>query len=109
VLMASAVVVLKHKSSILHQSHNFISIDLKFGVVGYVREVTSPAKFDLDPMSGRDATWEQHIYGSCDFFIFLFFYSSTELQPILVNQFLRTIAQKTRSGVRKTLLGMRNV
>jgi len=38
-----------------------------------------------------------------------FLYSSTELQPIPVNQFLRTIAQKTRSGARKTLLGTRNV
>jgi len=42
------------------------------------------------------------------FFLF-FFYSSTELQPIPVNQFYRTIAQKTRSGVRKTLLRMINV
>jgi len=32
VLMASAVVVLKHETSTLRQSHNFISIDLKFGV-----------------------------------------------------------------------------
>jgi len=57
VLMASAKVVLKHETSTPRQSHNFISIDLKFGVGDYVREVTSPAKFG----SG-------HIYGSCDFF-----------------------------------------
>jgi len=43
------------------QSHNFILIDLKFGMSDYVREVTSPAKFGSDPMSGRDATWAQHI------------------------------------------------
>jgi len=49
--------VLKHKTS----SQNFISIDLKFGVGNNVREVTSPAKFGSDPMSGRDATWGQHI------------------------------------------------
>jgi len=30
VLMASAVVVLKHERSILRQSRNFISIDFKF-------------------------------------------------------------------------------
>jgi len=32
VFMASGVVVLKHEKSTLRQSHNFISIDLKFGV-----------------------------------------------------------------------------
>jgi len=31
-LMASAVVVLRHEISTPRQSHNFISIDLKFGV-----------------------------------------------------------------------------
>jgi len=56
--------------------------------------------FGSDPMSGRDVTW-CNMYGTCDFIL----YSSTELQPIPVNQFLSTIAQKTRSGVRKTLLG----
>jgi len=61
VLMASAVVVLKHVTSTLCQSHNFISIDFKFGVYYCVREVTSPAKFSLGPISGRDATWGQHI------------------------------------------------
>jgi len=61
VLMASAVVVLKHQTSTLRQRHNFFSIDLKFGVSGYVREVTSLAKFGLGPMSDREATWGQHI------------------------------------------------
>jgi len=32
VLMASAVVVLKHETSTLRQWHNYISIDFKFGV-----------------------------------------------------------------------------
>jgi len=35
VLMASAVVVLKHETSTLCQSYNFISIDLTFGVGDY--------------------------------------------------------------------------
>jgi len=61
VLMVSAVVVSKHETSTLRQSHNFISIDLTFGVGDNVREVTSHAKFGLDPKSGRDATWGQHI------------------------------------------------
>jgi len=61
VLMAPAVVVLKHETSILRQRHNFILIDLTFGVSDYVREVTSPDKVGLGPMSGRDATWGQHI------------------------------------------------
>jgi len=100
VLMASASVVLKHETSTLRQSHNFISIDLKFGLSDYVRKITSPAKFGLDLISGRDATWG-NIYGYCDFF--LFFNRATA--HITVNQFSRTIAQKTRSDVRKTLLG----
>jgi len=61
VLMASASVVLKHETSTLRQRYNFISIDLKFGVSDNVREVSSPAKFGSGPMSGRDATWGQHI------------------------------------------------
>jgi len=61
VLMASALVVLKHETLTFRQSHNFISIDLIFGVGDYVREFTSPAKFGSDPTSGRDATWGQHI------------------------------------------------
>jgi len=43
-------------------------------------------------------------YKSCDFFC-CFFCSLKKLQPIPVNQFPRTIAQKTRSGASKTLLG----
>jgi len=56
VLMASASVVLKHEISTLRQKLNFISIDLKFGVSDYVREVTSAAKFGLGPKSSRAAT-----------------------------------------------------
>jgi len=37
---------------------------MTFGVSDYVREVTSPDKVGSGPMSGRDATWDQHIrYG----------------------------------------------
>jgi len=57
VLMASAVVVLKHETSTIRQRHIFISIDFKFGVGDYVREVTNLDKVG----SGRDATWGQHI------------------------------------------------
>jgi len=98
VLMASAVVVLKYVTSTLRKSHNFLSIDCKFGVGDYVREVTSPAKFGLDLMSGRDATWEATYTGPVTFL----YYSSTELQPIAINQFSRTVAQNTRSGVRNS-------
>jgi len=59
--MASAV-VLKHETSTLRQSHNFITIDFKFGVGDNVREITNPAKFGWGPMSSRDATWGQHIF-----------------------------------------------
>jgi len=61
VLMASALVVLKHATSTLRQRHNFISIDFKFGVGDNVREVTNPDKVGSGSMSGRNATWGQHI------------------------------------------------
>jgi len=61
VLIASAVVVLKDETSTLRQRHNFISIDLTFDVSNYVREVTSHDKVGSGPMSGRDATWGQHL------------------------------------------------
>jgi len=61
VLMVSAVVVLTHETSILRQSHNFISIYVILGVGDYVEEVTSPAKFGSDPMNGQNARWRQHV------------------------------------------------
>jgi len=68
VLMASALVVLKHETSTyLRQRHNFILIDFKFGVGDYVREVTNPTKFGSGPTNGRAATWGA-TYGSCDFY-----------------------------------------
>jgi len=71
------IVVLKHETSTLRQSHNFISIDFKFGVDDYVRRVTSPAKLCLDPMSRSRRHEGQHIrdYGFFDFFILQHSYS----------------------------------
>jgi len=96
-LMASAVVVLKHDTSTLRQRHNFTSIDFTFGVSDYVREVTSPDNVGSGPMSGRDATWGATYTGTVTFLIVfsfvLFIYSSTEPQPMPVNQFSRTISQ----------------
>jgi len=60
--MASAsVTLLKRETSTLRQRHNFISIDLKFGMNDNVREVTNPNKVGSDPISGRDATLGQPI------------------------------------------------
>jgi len=50
------VVELKHETSTLRETHYSISIALTFGMGDHVREVTSPAEFGLDPMSGQDAT-----------------------------------------------------
>jgi len=47
----SAVVVLKHETSTLRQRHIFISIDFKFGVGDYVREVTNPDKVGSGSMN----------------------------------------------------------
>jgi len=73
--MASAAVVLKHETSILRQRHNFKSIDFKFGVSDYVIEITSPAEFGSDPMSGRDARRGQHVRDRDFFFIYFVFYN----------------------------------
>jgi len=48
VLMASAVVVLKHKSSTTYQSHIYESIDLKFVYGDHVTRFSNPAKFGED-------------------------------------------------------------
>jgi len=84
VLLTSTAIVglLKHETSTLR--HDFISIDFKFGVGDYVREVNSPAIVGLDPMSGQDPR-------ICAVALL-----------IPVNRCSRTIAQKTRSGVWKT-------
>jgi len=70
--MASAVVLLKHETSTLRQSHNLISIDFTFGVGDYVREVTSPTNFGSDERSIRHmgATYTRPV-------TFLFLFSST--------------------------------
>ena len=52
------------------------------------------------------------IYRSCDFFYyfyyyFYYFYSRDRVQSKPMNRFWRTIAQKTQSGVRMCLLGVR--
>jgi len=101
VLMASALVVLKHETSTLRQRHNFTSIDLQFGVGDYDREANNPDKVGSGPMSGRDAKWGQYIRVLWLFFVFIFFNKAT---AIPMNQFSCTKAQKKRSGVRKTLL-----
>jgi len=98
-------IVLKHETSTLY---NFISIDFKFDVGDNVKEVTRLAKFGLDPMSGQDATWGQHIRVLWVFFVFCLFFVFFN-RATAHTQFSRTIAQKTRSGVRKTLLGIRSV
>jgi len=56
----------------------FISIDFKFGVGDYIREVIRSNKVGLGPMSGRAATLGQQNTGpSCDFCLFLFFNRAT--------------------------------
>jgi len=102
VLLPSAVVVLKHDTSTLRQSHNLISIDFTFAFV--ITLGRSPALPNLVWIQWAIETPRGgNINGSCDFFI-LFLYSSTELQTLPVNRFSCTIAQKTRSGVRKAFL-----
>jgi len=66
--MASAFVVLKHETSTLRQSHNFISIDFTFGVDDYVRDITNPAKFGLDATRQNETSRGGNMYGLCDFF-----------------------------------------
>jgi len=76
----------------------FISIDLTLGAGDYVGEVTSPDKVGSGPMSAVEPPRGDNIYGSCDFFYFVFFNRATAHTN-------EPIAQKTRSGVRKTFLG----
>jgi len=74
IYMASVVVLLTHETSTLRQSHDYISINLKFGVGDCVREVTSPDKVGLDPMSGRVSHMGATYTGHVIFIVFLVFY-----------------------------------
>jgi len=56
VLMASAIVVLKHETSTTYQSHIYKSIDLKLGYSDYVTSFSNPAKFSEDRCSGGAPT-----------------------------------------------------
>jgi len=70
VFMASAVVVLKHETSTLRPSHNFISIGLKFGV-----SATLPSLVNI--VSAVAPSRGGEIYGSRAFYYFCFcFYIS---------------------------------
>jgi len=64
-------ILLKHETSTLRQSHHFMSIDYKFGVGDYIREITSSAKVSSGPMSNRDATWGKHIRVLWPFLLFI--------------------------------------
>jgi len=55
--MATAVVVLKHETSTIYQSHIYESIDLKFGQGDYVMRFSNPAKYGEDRFSGGAPTW----------------------------------------------------
>jgi len=104
VLMASAVVVLKHANpSTLRQRHNLHQLISNLEQVITLGRSSNLTKL-VRVWRAVETPRGVNTYGYC-----FFLYSSTDLQPIPVNQFSRTIAQKTRSGVRKTPFWMRNV
>jgi len=109
VLMASFVMVLKRETSTLRQSHklqfNINWFHIWRGWLRYGDHHLCQMWFGSDERSSRHV---RATYTGTVTFNSLF-YSSTELQPIPENRFSRTIAPKTRSGVRKTHSGMRNV
>jgi len=113
VLMASALVVLKHETSTVRQRHNFISIYFKFGLGDYVREVTNPDKVGSGPMSGRDATWGATYTDTVTlfsfflfFFVFIFFNRATAntREPIFAHS-----SSKDAVWCKEDPFGMRNV
>jgi len=55
-LMATAVVVLRHETSTTYQSHIYEIIDIKFGQGDYVTRFSNPAKFGEDRFSGGAPT-----------------------------------------------------
>jgi len=82
-LMATAVVVLKHETSTTYQSHIYQAIDLKFGKSDYVTRFSNPAKFSEDRFSGGIVKYTGRVPSLL--FLFLFLYSLTRIQPIPVN------------------------
>jgi len=78
VLMASAVVVLKHETSTIRQRHNFISIDMTFGVSDYIREVTSDkVRWAVETPRGGNIFWRVLWLFLFFLFVFIFFKRAT--------------------------------
>jgi len=78
VLMASAVVVLKHETSTLRQIHNFISIDLAWVItLGSSTALPNWVRIRWPVETPRGG----NIYGSCDFLNFFFFFIQQSYSP----------------------------
>ena len=112
VLMVTVQVVLKGVYSTPRQTNSFHLNDFKFGVNDYVPGFTNPTKFGLDRSSGGAPTWWWNIqvlwlFYFYFYYFYYYFYSRDRVQSKPMNRFWRTIAQKTQSGVRMCLLGVR--
>ena len=81
-------------------------IEIKFGTVDYVGEMTPHAKFHVNPSRGGASRQMGEIYAKIFIAIYLFF-SSTHLQVRPFGGFLRAMAQTTRSRARTCLLGVK--
>jgi len=103
--MASAVEVLKHKTSTLRQRHNFISINFNFGVGDNVREVTNSDKVGLGRWAVEKARGG-NIYGYYDF---CFYILQQSYSPYPRTNFCAHKLKRRSHGVRKTLFRMINV
>jgi len=79
-------------------------IEIKFGTVDYVGEITPHAKFHVNPSKGASRQMGV-IYAKIFVAIYLFLETHLQVRPF--GGFLRAMAETTRSRARICLLGVK--
>jgi len=96
----------KAKNSTPHRIKTPDLIEIKFGTVDYVGEMTPHAKFHVNPSKGASRQMGE-IYAKIFVAVHVPFFSETHLQVRPFGGFLRAMAQTTRSRTRMCLLGVK--
>ena len=81
-------------------------IDTQFVRIDYVHEVNLCSKFGKNPFTGDFWAKGWNITFLCDFFIYLFIFSRTNLEKRPLDGFWGAMAQKTRNRARMCFLGV---
>ena len=108
VLTATSLSYGKAKNSTPHRIKTPDLIEIKFGTVDYVSEVTPHAKFHVNPSKGTSRQMGE-IYAKIFVAVHIPFFSSTHLQVRPFDGFLRAMAQTTPSRARMCFFGVKKI